>query len=48
VENGQEYFIAVNSWSREWGGLNGTFKLDIKMLKESRGDLYAAVPNLDY
>jgi cathepsin B len=46
-EDGREYFVGVNSWG-EWGGLDGTFKIDMKMLAQTRGDMYGASPNLDY
>ncbi|CAD5234944.1 unnamed protein product [Bursaphelenchus xylophilus] len=46
-ENGTEYFIAVNSWSDKWGK-DGTFKIDLSMLMESRGDMYSAMADLNY
>ncbi|KAI6232504.1 Pept-C1 domain-containing protein [Aphelenchoides besseyi] len=42
-----DHIIAVNSWSKNWAK-DGTFKLDIQMLAESRGDMYSAMVNLDY
>lgn len=46
-ERGRDFLLAVNSWSAGWAR-DGTFKLDLSMLAESRGDMYAAMADLDY
>ncbi|KAI1730447.1 papain family cysteine protease domain-containing protein [Ditylenchus destructor] len=40
----EKYFTAVNSWGK-WG-VNGAFKIDLRMLQHFRSDLYAGIPVL--
>ncbi|KAI6244041.1 Na+ channel, amiloride-sensitive family and Degenerin family-containing protein [Aphelenchoides fujianensis] len=43
----EKSLFAINSWSTNWAK-DGTFRLDIQMLKDARGDLHAAMPDLTY
>ena len=42
---GRDYLKAINSWSLEWA-TDGTFLIDLEMLKHLRSDLYAGIPRI--
>uniref|UniRef100_A0A914R355 Peptidase C1A papain C-terminal domain-containing protein n=1 Tax=Panagrolaimus davidi TaxID=227884 RepID=A0A914R355_9BILA len=42
---GRDYLKAINSWSSKWA-TDGTFLIDLEMLKHLRSDLYAGIPRI--